>query len=87
MTTSPHNTKNGRDGRTDSLASSVSASPAQPDLRVGRHPCLLPGTHEVFYDKLTFLYLSMPKFNKAEDQLESRFDKWLYALKFLCDLR
>ena len=34
MTTSPHNTKNGRDGRTDTLASSVSASPAQPDLGV-----------------------------------------------------
>ena len=34
MTTSPHNTKNGRDGRTDTLASFVSASPAQPDLGV-----------------------------------------------------
>ena len=34
MTTSPHNTKNGRDSRTDTLASSVSASPAQPDLGV-----------------------------------------------------
>ena len=34
MTTNLHNTKNGRDSRTDTLASSVSASPAQPDLGV-----------------------------------------------------
>ena len=34
MPTNLHNTKNGRDGRTDTLASSVSASPAQPDLGV-----------------------------------------------------
>ena len=33
-------------------------------------------THKVFYDKLTFVYLEMPKFNKSEDELESMFDKW-----------
>ena len=38
---------------------------------------------EVFYDKLTFIYLEMPKFNKTEEELESRFDKWLYVLKNL----
>lgn len=31
-------------------------------------------THKVFYDKLTFIYLEMPKFNKKEDELESMFD-------------
>lgn len=41
---------------------------------------------EVFYDKLTFIYLEMPKFNKTEDQLETLFDKWLYVLKNLPDL-
>ena len=30
-------------------------------------------THKVFYDKLTFIYLEMPKFNKKEDELESMF--------------
>ena len=35
-------------------------------------------THKVFYDKLTFIYLEMPKFNKKEDELESMFDKWLF---------
>lgn len=40
-------------------------------------------TKKVFYDKLTFIYLEMPKFNKNVDQLETRFDKWLYVLRNL----
>jgi predicted transposase/invertase (TIGR01784 family) len=37
----------------------------------------------VFYDKLTLIYLEMPKFQKTEDELETTFDKWLYVLKHL----
>jgi predicted transposase/invertase (TIGR01784 family) len=40
-------------------------------------------TREVFYDKLTFIYLEMPKFNKTVDELETRFDKWLYVIRNL----
>ena len=40
-------------------------------------------TKNVFYDKLTFIYLEMPKFTKTEDQLVTMFDKWLYAIKHL----
>lgn len=40
-------------------------------------------TCKVFYDKLTFIYLEMPKFNKSVDELETRFDKWLYVLRNL----
>lgn len=40
----------------------------------------------VFYDKLTFLYLEMPKFNKHEDELDSPLDKWLFVLKNLSRL-
>jgi predicted transposase/invertase (TIGR01784 family) len=40
-------------------------------------------TKEVFYDKLTFIYLEMPKFNKKIEDLETRFDKWLFVLKNL----
>ena len=40
-------------------------------------------TKEVFYDKLTFIYLEMPKFNKTVDELETRFDKWLYIIRNL----
>ncbi len=43
-------------------------------------------TKEVFYDKLTFIYLEMPKFNKREEELETDFDKWLYAFKNLSQL-
>ena len=32
--------------------------------------------NKVFYDKLTFIYLEMPNFEKTEDQLETRLDKW-----------
>ena len=40
----------------------------------------------VFYDKLTFIYLEMPKFTKREDELETMFDKWLFALSNLSRL-
>lgn len=43
-------------------------------------------TKKVFYDKLTFIYLEMPKFNKTIEQLETRFDKWLYVIKNLSKL-
>ncbi len=40
-------------------------------------------TNKVFSDKLNFIYLEMPKFNKSIDELETRFDKWLYIIKNL----
>ncbi len=43
-------------------------------------------TKEVFYDKLVFIYLEMPKFTKQENELESLFDKWLYVIRNLAAL-
>ena len=40
----------------------------------------------VFYDKLTFIYLEMPKFNKQENELDNLFDKWMFVLKNLSRL-
>ena len=40
-------------------------------------------TNKVFYDKLTFIYLEMPKFNLTEKQLTTKFEKWLYVIKNL----
>ena len=40
----------------------------------------------VFYDKLTYVYLEMPKFSKTEDELVSMYDKWLFVLKNLTRL-
>jgi predicted transposase/invertase (TIGR01784 family) len=42
---------------------------------------------EVFYDKLKFIYIELPKFKKSEEELESHFDKWLYVFKHLSDLQ
>ena len=44
------------------------------------------GSGKVFYDKLTFIYLEMPKFNKREDELKTLFDKWLFVLRNLASL-
>ena len=43
-------------------------------------------THKVFYDKLEFIYVEIAKFNKSLDELETLYDKWLYALKNLYKL-
>lgn len=40
-------------------------------------------TQKVFYDKLTYVYLEMPKFTKTENELVTIFDKWLFAMKNL----
>jgi predicted transposase/invertase (TIGR01784 family) len=48
------------------------------------HTVLLKNqNNEIFFDKLTFLYIEMPNFNKSESQLENKTDKWLYFLKNL----
>ena len=38
---------------------------------------------EVFFHKLTYIYLEMPKFRKEEPELETLTDKWLFALQNL----
>lgn len=43
-------------------------------------------TRKVFFDKLTFIYLELPKFTKTENELETSFDKWIYVLKNLSRL-
>lgn len=42
--------------------------------------------NHVFYEKLTFVYLEMPKFNKTEDELVTMFDKWMFVLRNLSSL-
>jgi len=57
----------------------------QPDPNKYRYDAKITEieTGEVFYDKLTFTYLSMEKFNKGLDDLETKFEKWLYIIKNL----
>jgi len=42
---------------------------------------------EVFYDKLKFIYIELPKFKKQEDELETQFDKWLFVFRHLSNLQ
>jgi predicted transposase/invertase (TIGR01784 family) len=41
----------------------------------------------VFYHKLTYIYLEMPNFKKAEPELGTRLDKWLFFIKNLEDFQ
>jgi len=40
----------------------------------------------VFFDKLTFMYVEIPKFNKQESELVTMLDKWLFVLRNLSRL-
>ncbi len=43
--------------------------------------------HKVFYDKLKFVYVELPKFKKKEKDLKTHFDKWLYVFTHLSELQ
>ena len=43
-------------------------------------------TGSVFYDKLTFIYLELPKFTKTMEELVTEFDKWCFLLRHLPEL-
>ncbi|WP_220495749.1 Rpn family recombination-promoting nuclease/putative transposase [Oceanospirillum sediminis] len=42
--------------------------------------------NQVFYDKLTFIYLTLPNFAKSEDELETLQDKWFFLFRHLHEL-
>jgi len=42
---------------------------------------------KTFYNKLTYIYLEMPKFKQNEVELKTRLDKWLYFIKHLEDFQ
>ena len=41
---------------------------------------------EIFYDKLKFIYIELPKFKKTLDELETHYEKWLFLLRHLYEL-
>ena len=41
----------------------------------------------IFFDKLTYIYIELPKFQKTEKQLHNQFEKWLYVLRHLANLQ
>ncbi|PID27666.1 MAG: hypothetical protein CR982_05180 [Candidatus Cloacimonadota bacterium] len=40
-------------------------------------------TNKVFYDKLTYIYIEVPKFKKDLEEITDRFEKWIYAFRYL----
>jgi predicted transposase/invertase (TIGR01784 family) len=42
---------------------------------------------KVFYDKLTFIYLTLPHFQKNLDELETTQDKWFYIFRHLQEIQ
>jgi predicted transposase/invertase (TIGR01784 family) len=42
--------------------------------------------HQVFYDKLTFIYITLPNFTKTLDELTSLQDKWFFVFRHLPEL-
>ena len=60
----------------------------EPERSEVVHTIKLKNQHgKTFYDKLTFMYLEMPNFKQAENELKSRLDKWLYFIKHLEDFQ
>lgn len=51
------------------------------------HRVQLKNQHnQTFYDKLTFIYLTLPNFKKTQDALDSLQDKWFYLFRHLHEL-
>ena len=40
-------------------------------------------TKQLFYDKLSLVYIELPRFNKKLDEIESFFDLWIFIIKHL----
>lgn len=60
---------------------------AHQDQRDLIHTVELKDQHcAVFYNKLKFIYIELPKFNKTIEQLTSHQDKWLYLFRHLPDI-
>ena len=38
-------------------------------------------THELFTDKMRYIFLELPAFTKEEDDCENDFERWIYVLK------
>ena len=44
-------------------------------------------SNRVFYDKIVFAFMVLPNFTKKENELNTNFERWMYALKHLVRLQ
>ena len=60
----------------------------EPEKREVVHTIKLKNqNNQIFYDKLTYIYLEMPNFKLVENELVTRLDKWLFFIKHLEDFQ
>ena len=43
-------------------------------------------SHEIFYDKLTYIYVELANFHKTLEECDSLLEKWIYCLRNLQNL-
>ena len=43
-------------------------------------------THQLFYDKLTFVYIELPRFTKELHELKTFFEQWMFIIRNLHEL-
>ena len=43
-------------------------------------------SHEIFYDKLTYIYVELANFHKTLEECDSILEKWIYCLRNLQNL-
>jgi predicted transposase/invertase (TIGR01784 family) len=43
-------------------------------------------THQLFYDKLTFVYIELPRFTKELTELKNFFEQWMFLIRRLHEL-
>lgn len=60
---------------------------AKHDGNVAHFIQLKDQNNDIFYDKLTYIYLEMPKFILQENQLTTQLDRWLFFIKNLKNLQ
>lgn len=59
----------------------------KPDSWLHRAHLTYEETGEGFYNKLGYIFIEIPKFNKTEIQLTTDLDRWLYILKNMRSLK
>jgi predicted transposase/invertase (TIGR01784 family) len=58
-----------------------------PELYLHRVHLANEATGKLFYEKLGYVFIELPKFNKTERELETGLDRWLYVLKNMAKLK
>lgn len=55
----------------------------EPEIYYHKAKLIQVDTGKIFFDKLTFVYLELPKFKKQVEQLSTHFEKWVYLFRHM----